>query len=259
MFNNIKEIIKYRTLISALVGRHLRSRYRGSVLGFLWSLINPLCLMGVYSLVFSYYIRFQEVHNYSLFLLCGLLPWIWITSALSEGTSSIVSSGHLITKSIFPAHILPLVSTLTTLIHFLLSLPILVIFMLAYGVHLPATLLFLPVIILIQIIFLYGLSLFFGSMNVLYRDVQHIVANLLSLLFFLCPVVYSFDSIPERFKFTVKYNPFALFIKSYHDLIMDSFMPSLETILLLILWSVISVFFGSVIYSHYKEDFAELF
>jgi len=128
MFHNIKELYRYRSLVWALVVRHLATRYRGSVLGFMWSFLNPLCLMLIYSLVFKYYIRFSGVENYTIFLFCGLLPWLWFSSSLSESTSSIVSSGHLITKSMFPAHILPTVSVITNLINFILSLPLLFIF-----------------------------------------------------------------------------------------------------------------------------------
>ena len=126
MFHNLTELYRYRALVWALVGRHLATRYRGSVLGFVWSFLNPLCLMAVYTVVFKYYMRSNVVEHYSLFLFCGLLPWQWVASSAVEGTNSLVSSGHLITKSMFPAHILPVVSVVTNLVHFLLALPLLV-------------------------------------------------------------------------------------------------------------------------------------
>ncbi|RMG39453.1 MAG: ABC transporter permease, partial [Candidatus Dadabacteria bacterium] len=197
MIENFRELYKYRTLIYALVSRHLSMRYRGSLLGFLWSFLNPLLLMLVYSLVFKYYIRFDQVDNYSIFMFCGLLPWIWLSSGLVEGTNAIVSSGHLITKSMFPAQILPVVAVLTSLVHFLLSLPLLLIFMFVFGVSIKWTLLLLPLVIALQTFLLIGSSLLLGSLNVYYRDIQHILNNLLTFLFFLCPIIYPASVVPE--------------------------------------------------------------
>jgi ABC-type polysaccharide/polyol phosphate export permease len=125
-----KEIWKFRALIWALVSRHLKARYRGSLLGFFWSFLNPLFLIGVYSLVFKYYIRFQDQENYTVFMFTGLLPWIWFSSGLLESTNSISGGGSLITKAIFPAHVLPIVSVLTNLIHFIFAIPLLILIML---------------------------------------------------------------------------------------------------------------------------------
>ena len=188
MLSHFKQLIKYRTLIGALVVRHLSIRYRGSLLGFLWSLLNPLILMLVYTLVFSYYMRFDQ-KNYSVFLFTGLLPWLWLSSALSEGTTSIVSSGHLITKSMFPPNILPFVSVVTNMIHYLLALPLLLIFMLFSRMPFHWTLLLVPFVILIQFTLSYGIALVLSSLNVKFRDIQHLVGNALTFLFFLCPIL----------------------------------------------------------------------
>jgi lipopolysaccharide transport system permease protein len=258
MKSNFIELYKFRTLLYALTMRHMSARYRGSILGFLWSLINPLCIMGVYSLVFSFYIRF-EVPNYPVFLFCGLLPWIWISSALIEGSHAIVSSGHLIAKSLFPAQILPLVSVLTTLLHFLLSLPILFLFIHFYGVSLTVSMFFLPCLIIVQLFFLYGIILAISSLNVLYRDVQHLTSNALSLLFFLSPIIYPVETVPERFRFTLMINPFSLFIASYHDLLLYNRLPNEMVIAGLVVWSILAVLVGTIVFNRYKYVFAEMF
>jgi len=110
MNRNLVELWRYRALIWALSCRYLNTRYRGSFLGFFWSFLNPLCLILVYSLVFTYYIRFDSVGNYTLFLFTGLLPWLWFSSGLLEATAAISSGGSLITKAIFPPQILPVVA-----------------------------------------------------------------------------------------------------------------------------------------------------
>ncbi|MBX7138189.1 MAG: ABC transporter permease [Oligoflexia bacterium] len=258
MWQNIKELYRYRSLIAALVQRHLSMRYRGSLLGFLWTLLNPLCLMLVYTVVFRYYIRFNQVENYTIFLFCGLLPWLWITSALTEGVGSVVASGHLITKSMFPAQVLPAVAVLTTLINFLLSLPILFLFMLATGMPFKLTLLALPGLIALQFVFLFGMVLALSSLNVHYRDIQHLVSNILTFLFFLCPIVYPASSVPERFRFSLTLNPFALITQSYHMLILEGVLPPLSSAIYLSAWAVLCVVLGGMIYTHYRESFAEL-
>lgn len=232
-------------------------RYRGSVLGFMWSFLNPLLLMLVYTLVFRYYIRFNDVQNYTIFVFCGLLPWIWFTSSLSEGTSSIVSSGHLITKSMFPAHLLPTVAVVTNMIHYVLSLPLLFIFMIFMGVPFHSSLLLLPFVILTQFFLMLGVVLALSSLNVFFRDVQHLLGNFLTFLFFLCPVLYPLSSVPEKFRFTMEYNPIALITIFYHQVIIEGVVPGIKPIAF-VLASVIGMFFiGNLIYNRYRESFAE--
>ena len=258
MLGNLRQLYQYRALIGALVTRHLSIRYRGSALGFLWSLLNPLCLMLVYTLVFKYYIRFSEVENYTIFLFCGLLPWLWTTGALLEGTSAISSSGHLITKSMFPAHVLPTVAVLTNLVNFLLSLPLLFLFMWGSGMELHWTLLGLPVLIFAQSVFLWGGALALSSLNVYLRDVQHLIGNLLTLLFFLCPILYPLDIVPEKFKFTFDFNPFALMTVFYQDLVLTGQMPLLPQVVFVLVSTLLVAILGNVIYNRYREGFAEL-
>lgn len=258
MLRNFRELYRYRTLLWALVVRHLAMRYRGSVLGFLWSFLNPLCLMLVYALVFRYYIRFDQVPNYTVFLFCGLLPWLWFSSGLMEGTSALISSGHLITKSMFPAHILPVVSILTTLANFLFSLPILLLLMFASGVALHLVFLALPLVIAGQLLLLYGLVLGLSALNVHYRDVQHIAGNLLTFLFFLCPILYPVHIVPERFRFTMDYNPLAIMIRFYQQIILEGELPSIGAAGYFALSCVLIAALGNYIFDAYRESFAEL-
>lgn len=258
MLRNFQEIYQYRSLIMALVGRHLAMRYRGSLLGFLWTLLNPLCLMLVYTLVFRYYIRFDQVENYTIFLFCGLLPWLWLSSGLLEATNSIVSSGHLITKSMFPAHILPVVAVITAMVNFVLSLPLLFIFMWFAGVPFHATLLLLPLIILAQAVIIFGLSLALGALNVHFRDVQHVVGNLLTFLFFLCPILYPITVVPEELTFTMEWNPLAVLTTMYQQVILHGEVPGFAAVGFIGLTGVVALIIGSLVFDHFRETFAEL-
>lgn len=255
--NELLEIYKYRSLIVALVGRHLASRYRGSALGFLWSLLNPLFLMLIYTLVFKYYIRFEQP-NYSLYVFCGLLPWIWMTGGLIESTNSIVASGHLITKSMFPPQILPVVAVLTNLVHFVLSLFLLLGFIIFYNIPITIAYVFLPVIIIIQFLFLYGLGLLFSSLNVRYRDIQHLLGNLLSLLFFLCPVVYPASSVPEKFRFTLELNPFAGIIVMYQEILLEGRFPDMKIFTLVSVVTLFVIILANNVFRKQREHLAEM-
>lgn len=258
MWEDLKELYRFRALIKALVTRHLAVRYRGSVLGFLWSFLNPLCLMLVYTLVFQYYIRFDNVGNYTIFLFCGLLPWIWLSSGLIESTNSIVSSGHLITKSMFPAHVLPVVTVLTTLVNFVLSLPLLFIFMLIAGLEFHWTIALLPLVVIGQVLLLLGFSLMLSALNVFYRDVQHIVANLLTFVFFLCPILYPRSQVPEGLQFTLDYNPLAQLTMFYQAILLDGVLPSLFGVVYFCLFAGALLWIGNRVFHQYRETFAEL-
>ncbi|MEX0596265.1 MAG: ABC transporter permease, partial [Candidatus Paceibacterota bacterium] len=255
--NIIAELIKYRGLILALVGRQLASRYRGSLLGFLWSFLNPLFFMLIYTLVFKYYVRIGGDTNYSVYLFCGLLPWTWFNSGLIEATSSISTSGSLITKSMFPPQILPAVAIVTNLVHYLLSLILLFLFIFYYQIPLTIKIIALPGVLLLQLFLMYGLALLFSSLNVFFRDVQHLLGNVLSLLFFLCPIIYQASIVPERFRFTIDFNPIALLIESYHCVLIDGKWPPVWNVYVVFLFSILIYILGKNVYLRNRETFAE--
>ncbi len=258
MKRNLVELWRYRALIWALVCRHLNARYRGSVLGFIWSFLNPLCIIAVYSLVFRYYIRFESVEHYTLFLFAGLLPWIWFSSGLLEATSAISSGGSLMTKALFPPQILPVVAVLTNLINFLFAIPLLLGFMLLVGISPGISFLSLPVVLFVELLFLLGLSLALSALNVHYRDIQHILGNLLTLWFFLCPIIYPITNVPERFRFTLTLNPVASFTAMYQDIFLNKTMPDWSHLGIVFCISLLTFMIGNFIFNRYREGFAEL-
>lgn len=199
MAGHLADLYRYRTLIGTLVLRELRARYRGSFLGFLWSFLNPLLLMLVYALVFSIYLR-VPMEGYAVFLFSGLLPWLWFSSSLGHASGVIVGSGALVKRVLFPAEILPLVSVLSNLINMLLSLPLLFAFLLAFGIRPRAVLAFLPLLLLLQFLLTTGLALALAALNVHLRDVEQILTNGLTLLFFLSPILYPVSTVPTTLR-----------------------------------------------------------
>src|SRR5882757_8067355 len=200
MLRNLAQLFRYRGLIQSLVARELKARYRGSVLGFLWSFINPLLVLSIYSFVFAYVIPradTDELKPFALFMFCGILPWTWFSSSLIESANSLVAGGNLIKKVLFPAEILPLTSVLANMVHFFLGMPILAAFLIYY--HRwpdPSDLLWLPVVVLVQLLFTAALALFFSALMVHFRDLRDILSNLLTLWFFCTPIIYSMREAP---------------------------------------------------------------
>src|ERR1700704_5888172 len=169
MFRNLANLFRYRGLIQSLVARELKARYRGSVFGFLWSFINPLLLLLIYSFVFTTVMpnTTEGVQPYQLFMFCGILPWTWFSSALSESANSLIAGGNLIKKVLFPAEILPIVSVLTNMVNFFLGLLILIPSLIYFGrLQFSFYLLWFPVTVLVQLVFTLALGLFLSALTV---------------------------------------------------------------------------------------------
>ena len=226
MWHNLGQLIRYRGLIQSLVAREVKARYRGSVLGLFWSFGNPLLLLLVYSVVFKYFVADRsDVQPYALFLFCGLLPWTWFSSSLNESAAVLVSGGNLIKKVLFPAEVLPIVSVLSNMVHFLFGLPILAGFLIYYmyvgesGVALHAAeLIWLPVVILVQLILTTGLALILSALTVHFRDLRDILANLITFWFFATPIIYPWKSVPGL-KVLLDLNPFSHLAISYQEIL----------------------------------------
>ena len=221
MFSNLANLFRYRGLIQSLVARELKARYRGSALGFLWSFVNPLLLLLIYTYVFTAVMpnTTEGVQPYALFMFCGILPWTWFSSSLSEAANSLISGGNLIKKLLFPAEVLPIVSVLTNMVHFFLGLPILVAFLVVYQrFPRPDNLLWFPVAVLVQLVFTIALALILSALSVLFRDIKDILANLLTLWFFATPIIYPwFQPSVQKFHLFFDLNPFTHIAVTYQE------------------------------------------
>src|SRR5437763_14675937 len=180
MFQNLQNLYRYRVLIQSLVARELKARYRGSVLGFFWSFFNPLLLLLVYTFVFTVVLPGgwdEKLGPRALFLFCGLLPWTWFTSSLIESSNVLIAGGNLIKKVMFPAEILPIVSVLSNLVHFLLGLIILVRFLIYYHAPLQVSeLVWFPVGVVVQLLLTLGRALILSALTVHFRDLRDILS-----------------------------------------------------------------------------------
>ena len=223
MLANLIRLFRYRGLVQVLVGRELKARYRGSVLGFFWSFVNPLLLLLVYSFVFTNVIPRGDLAGlepYAVFLFCGLLPWTWFASSLNESAGILIVNGNLIKKVVFPVEILPVVAVASNLCHFVFGLPILVGFLVWYGVPVRfADLLWFPVVVAVQLCLSLGLAMILAALTVHFRDVKDLLANALTLWFFSTPIIYEMSTVPEGARAVMNLNPFAHLAISYQQIL----------------------------------------
>lgn len=259
----IRELFRSRQLIATLTARDLKARYRGSVLGYFWSLANPLLLLAVYTIVFTKFFPRPGIQPYSVFLFAGILPWTFFAGASVEATTSITSNGPLIKKVMFPAETLPIVVVLAQLVHFLLAIPIL---LLAIGiaaifvpVHLGISMIAAPGIIFLLAIFTAGFALVVSSASVLFRDLRDIVANLLNLGFFLTPIIYSIDSnfINRQIRLLLRVNPMTPFVLGFQDVFFYARFPSTTDSALMFGYAIASAWLGLVVFERLRDTLAE--
>jgi lipopolysaccharide transport system permease protein len=262
LLHNLQQLFRYRALIQSLVARDLKARYRGSVLGFFWSFINPLLLLLVYTFVFTVVmpgVRGGGLEPYALFMFCGILPWAWFSSSLLESSNVLIAGGNLIKKVLFPAEVLPIVTVLAGLAHFALGLPILAAFLLYYRTPVVAAdLLWFPMVVFIQLILTLGIALFVSALTVHFRDLRDLLQNLLTLWFFATPIIYPIEQVPARIRPWLEVNPFTHLAVAYQEVL---FRPGPFTewprLLAVGAMSVLVLVIGYFVFDRLRDTLAE--
>lgn len=263
MWHSFARLLRHRVLIQTLVVRELKARYRGSVLGYLWTFIHPLMLLGVYTFVFTYVFAplrgGEQTEPYALFLFCGLLPWTWFSSALLEGSNSLIANGNLIKKIIFPAEVLPTVSVIHNGVNFLLGLPIYFVFWLAFKPGgLSWHVVWLPLVMLVQLVFSLGLAYFLAALTVHYRDIRDLLANLLTLWFFASPVIYASDfPDSETVRWLLQLNPMTHVLEGYHASIFNGELIHWKRLGVTGILAIVTFVFGYWVFDRLRDSFAE--
>jgi len=198
---------RYKDIILVLTLKELKVRYKGSFLGYVWSVLNPLLLAVVFYFAFKVVVRIP-IENYSLFLISGLFPWHWFASSVGTAPSILLSNASIIKKVNFPRYLLPMASVLNDMVHFILSLPVLLFFGLAHKIY-PSFVWFIgiPFLLFAQFLLVYGISLILSAINVFFRDLERLVFIGITLLFYLTPVFYDVSLVPEKYKLILSLNP----------------------------------------------------
>lgn len=215
MIARAQELVSYRSLVRNLVTKDLKVRYKNSVLGFVWSLLNPLLMMVIYTFVFTKLLKIARP-NFEVFILAALLPWNWCTRSLTLSANSLLDNAAIINKVYFPRLVLPVATVASEAVNFLLALPALFVLMAWFGVPFTAWVAYLPVLMVIQAILLAGLGLFLAALNVVFRDTGVILEVLLLAWFFLTPIFYDIsDLAPEMASWMYRLNPMAAIVGEY--------------------------------------------
>lgn len=258
MLRNLRELYQYRALVWNLTQRELKARYRNSILGFLWTFLNPALQALVYGIFFTLLTQ-QSIKAYPYFMFVGLLPWIWFSSSLLAGTSCISDRRDLLTKVRFPAQVLPATVVTSNLINYLLSLPVLIGLGAIFHWWPSWHVVLFPVVAAVQLLFTLALAYFFSALNVRFRDLQHILGNLVMLWFFMTPIAYRISAVPAQYRqAALLANPIAVLVTSYQAIFYDHQLPDPQPLLVLAGGSIALLWISSIIFEGRREEFAEV-
>jgi ABC-type polysaccharide/polyol phosphate export permease len=250
----MREIQKNRELIWALALKELRVRYKRSALGFLWALLHPLLMMIILTIVFSRIMRFP-VHHFAIFLISALLPWTFFSQSLAYSVESLVGNGDLFKKVNVAKSVFPVAAVLSNVINFLFSLVPLVLLLLFFRFPFYWTWLYLPVPFLALVLFTLGCSFFFAMANVFFRDVSHILQVVLSGWFYVSPIIYSLDFLPERYRFFFHLNPMIYPLHGFRMAIYYGQLPSPQSVAMSLACGIVALFIGYSVFRRYQEVF----
>ena len=252
----IKEIMAYRQMLESLVLTDLRTRYKGSFFGFLWTLLNPLLMLMIYSLVFKYVMRVQ-LENYTTYLFIGLIVWTLLSQSILSGAGAIIRNSGLVKKIYFPREILPLSVVLGGAVNFLFSLLILIPMLIINNISLGISILLFPVILLIYLLFVLSITMIVSSINVYFRDMEHISNILVMAWFYITPIVYTTDMIPDSLQSVFNLNPMKVVISSFHDMFFFNKLPNTGDLIYLICVTILLLIISSFLFKKLSRKFAE--
>lgn len=254
--NFFKNIYEYRELLKNNVKKEIRGKYKKSVLGVLWTFLNPLLQLAVYAFIFPLIIK-NAPDYYLIFVCAGLIPWTFFTTAISQSTWTVVGNSNIVKKVYFPREILPISVVTSAMVNFLISTIIIVVFCLAYGLGLSKYIIFYPIILIIQYILQLGIAFILSAATVYFRDLEHFVQIIIMLMFYATPIVYSGDSIPDAFKSIIYLNPMAHIIEGYRDIFYNQVMPDFKSLGIVFIVSVATCVIGYFIFKKLQKGFAE--
>lgn len=258
MIRKLRELYQYREMIASLVRKDLKGRYKGSVLGFLWTFLNPLLQLLVYTMVFSVILK-SGVPNYYLHLFVALVPWIFFASSLTTGAKLVLDQKNMIKKIYFPREVLPIAYTLSSFCNMLFSFIIifLVIAVMRLGVSFGALLWLVPVMA-IQLLLVLGMNLITSAVTVYIRDLEHIMGVVSMAWMYLSPVVYGIDFVPETWHTWYLLNPMTPLVLSYRDILYYQRAPQLRNLVIAAGISLLVFCIGCLVFEKLQRRFAEV-
>lgn len=255
---SLKELITYRELLRNLVVRDLKLRYRKSFFGFLWSLINPLLMMAVFTVVFTVLLRNRDIPNFPVFVLVGILVWNLHASCLTGAMTSIIEAAPLVNKIYFPRIVLPMSVVLSNVVNFLFSLVAFALIAVIFSVNFSFSIALLPVVMLAQVLLCLGFAFILSTLNVFFRDTQIIMESLLLGWFFLTPIFYRMESLfPDYARLVYILNPLASLIEAYRSILYAGAMPDVYFLGRTLLSCALCAVVGFLIFQRYAPRLSE--
>jgi len=254
--NVFKNLYDYRELLKTSVKKEVRSKYKNSFLGVLWSFLNPLLQIIVYAIIFSLILKNKQ-DNYAIFLCAGLIPWTYFSISINKSAFTIIENGNIIKKVYFPREIIPISVVTAETINFLISTLIILGFVIFGGIGISKYILYYPLVLIAQYLVILAISFIISSICVYFRDLQHFIGIILQLLFYATPIVYSQDSIPPEYQWILKYNPMTYIVNAYRNIFYYKTAIDLKSIILLIIIAIGGCVCGYWIFSKLQKGFAE--
>ncbi len=253
----------HRELLGNFVRWDLMSKYKGTFMGFFWSVINPLVMLVLYTFIFSVILKVKfgvdgSTTNFALYLFCGMVPWLATSDSISRATELIMTHQNLVKKTVFPLEILPCYLVVSSVVTECIGLGILLIAVLVMLKQISIYVLFLPLLLLLQSLFVLGLTFFFASICVFFRDVIHFVSVMLTAWLLLTPIFYPETLFPERLRFLVWFNPMAVLVSMFREAVLEGTMPALWKLGLFSAWAVVVFCAGLFFFKKTKWEFADV-
>lgn len=263
LFNFFKKILQNRYMIRSLVVRDIRSRYTGSFLGVFWAFVHPLTQLLIFYFVFSVVLRARlgaeyADTNYAVWLMSGMLPWIFFSEVVTRSPSAVLEQASLITKTVFPSEILPFAHMTAALVNHGIVFVILSGFLLVLGYGIPLNILWLPVYLLGVMLFALGLAWILSALNVFLRDIGQILGVVLNLWFFFTPILYPAYMVPESFKSWLAINPMLYPVEGYRMALLGRIEPDFSGLVILFTWGIGAFMVGGLIFKKLKPAFADV-
>lgn len=251
-----KDLYNYRELLKTSIKKDIGGKYKHSFLGVIWSFLNPLLQIAVYAIIFPLIMR-NNIENYTVYMVCGLIPWNFFVTAINRSSFVMVENGNILKKVYFPREILPISLVTSEAITFIISAIIILIFTVAHGIQLTWLVLLFPLILIVQYVIILGISFIVSSITVYFRDLQHFLGIFLQLLFYATPIVYAIDVIPASFQWILKVNPMTYLIDAYRAIFYSATMPNLKILAIVFAIGIVLCCVGYFIFSKLQKKFAE--
>lgn len=257
MINYFKELFNYREMVFSLVKKDLRGRYKGSVLGFLWTFINPLLQLAVYTVVFSVIMK-AGIDKFYLYLFVALIPWIFFSSSVTSGASSVLASKDMVKKIYFPREVLPISYVTSAFVNMLLSFIVIFVVLLFSGTGINwIAILYLPIIMIVEYILALGCAMLSSALTVYFRDLEYILGIVTMAWMYLTPIMYPMDLVPEELLPIFNLNPMTPIIVAYRDILYYKQIPHVSTLLQGFILGIVILIIGCVTFRKLQRGFVE--